>query len=53
VFEAQYYNNQTAFTTKIKAIQIMGNDVTDLNKKNKVMILENKHGKIEIANAEE
>lgn len=53
MFEAQYYNNQDSFTTKIKAIQIMGNDITDLNKKNKVMILENKHGKIEIANAEE
>lgn len=31
----------------------MGNDVTDLNKKNKVMILENKFGKIEITNADD
>lgn len=31
----------------------MGNDVTDLNKKNKVLILENKFGKIEITNADD
>lgn len=54
VLSTQYTSStESVFNTKIKAIQIMGNDITDLNKKNKVMILENKHGKIEIANADE